>query len=60
MVLAIEPMVLINSNRVFTRSDGWSVVSSNNLPTAHYENTIAILNGDPIILTIYKLFFINI
>ena len=52
MVLAIEPMVLINSNRVFTRSDGWSVVSSNNLPTAHYENTIAILNGDPIILTI--------
>lgn len=52
MVFAIEPMVLINSNRVYTKSDGWSVVSSNNLPTAHYENTVAIVNDKPEILTI--------
>ncbi|MCX8057798.1 MAG: type I methionyl aminopeptidase [Spirochaetes bacterium] len=52
MVLAIEPMILINSNRVYTKSDGWSVVSTNNLPTAHYENTVAIVNGKSEILTL--------
>lgn len=42
MTFAIEPMVLMNSARVYTKSDGWTVVSSNNLPTAHFERTIAI------------------
>lgn len=42
MTFAIEPMVLINSPRVYTKSDGWTVVSSNNLPTAHFERTIAV------------------
>nr|HPO60142.1 type I methionyl aminopeptidase [Exilispira sp.] len=42
MTLAIEPMVLMKSPRVATKSDGWTVSSTNGLPTAHYENTIVV------------------
>lgn len=52
MTLAIEPMVLMKSPRVATKSDGWAVSSTNGLPTAHYENTIVVTNNGPEILTI--------
>ncbi len=52
MVFAIEPMVLQKSPRVTTRSDGWTVAATNGLITTHYENTIAITENEPIILTI--------
>lgn len=52
MTLAIEPMVLMKSPRVATKSDGWTVSSTNGLPTAHYENTIVVTNNVPEILTI--------
>lgn len=52
MTLAIEPMVLMKSPRVATKSDGWTVSSTNGLPTAHYENTIVVTNNGPEILTI--------
>jgi len=52
MTLAIEPIVLMKSPRVATKSDGWTVSSTNGLPTAHYENTIVVTNNVPEILTI--------
>ena len=51
MTVAIEPMVNLGAAGVRTLSDGWTVVTSDGKLSAHYENTIAITNGDPIILT---------
>lgn len=52
MVLAIEPMVNIGTYAVKELSDGWTVVTYDGKKSAHYENTIAILENGPEILTI--------
>ena len=51
MTLAIEPMVNAGTERVKVRKDGWTVVTADGKLSAHYENSIAITSGDPIILT---------
>ena len=51
MCIAIEPMVTMGSNHVSTGSDGWIVTTNDHLPAAHYENTVAITNDGPVILT---------
>ena len=51
MTLAIEPMVNAGTEGVKVLSDGWTVVTLDGKLSAHYENSIAITDGDPIILT---------
>jgi methionyl aminopeptidase len=51
MVLAIEPMVNMGSHEVETAADRWTVRAIDGLPSAHFEHTIAITNGEPDILT---------
>lgn len=51
MTLAIEPMVNVGTGEVRVLKDGWTVVSSDGKLSAHYENSIAITDSDPIILT---------
>ena len=51
MTLAIEPMVNAGEDRVKVRKDGWTVVTADGKLSAHYENSIAITESDPIILT---------
>ena len=51
MTLAIEPMVNVGTDRVKVRRDGWTVVTADGKLSAHYENSIAITESDPIILT---------
>jgi len=51
MVFAIEPMVNMGSFRTKTLGDGWSVVTIDGKPSAHFEHTIVITSGDPEILT---------
>jgi methionyl aminopeptidase len=52
MTYALEPMV--NAGRPDTRelSDKWTVVTKDKSLCAHFEHTIAITNGEPIILTL--------
>lgn len=52
MVLAIEPMVNIGSYHVRTLLNGWTVVTADGSLSAHYENTVAILDKGPEILTL--------
>lgn len=52
MCLAIEPMVNMGKYQVKTLSDDWTVVTSDGQMSAHYENTIAILEDGPDILTL--------
>lgn len=51
MVIAIEPMITLGKNRVSVGRDGWVVSTKDHLPSAHYENSIAITNDGPVILT---------
>lgn len=51
MTLAIEPMVNYGSSDVTMQEDGWTVVTRDGMPSAHFEHTIAIVNGKPEILT---------
>jgi len=51
MALAIEPMVNIGTYEVKVLSDGWTVVTLDGEYSAHYENTIAITDEEPEILT---------
>lgn len=51
MTLAIEPMVNLGTWRVNIASDGWTVITADGQPSAHFEHTIAIVNGKAEILT---------
>ena len=51
MTLAIEPMVNAGVEDVRVLRDGWTVVTADGKLSAHYENTIAITDSDPVILT---------
>ena len=51
MTLAIEPMVNIGGYGVKVLSDGWTVKTLDGSLSAHYENSIAITSGSPILLT---------
>lgn len=52
MTLAIEPMVNLGSYKVKTGIDGWTILTSDNLPSAHFEHTILVTKDKPEILTI--------
>ncbi|MCQ2749386.1 MAG: type I methionyl aminopeptidase [Clostridia bacterium] len=52
MVLAIEPMVSAGDWEVDILDDEWTVVMQDGSMSAHYENTVLITDGDPILLTI--------
>ena len=51
MTVAIEPMVNAGTASVKVQKDGWTVVTADGRLSAHYENTVAITGGDPILLT---------
>ncbi|NLG71159.1 MAG: type I methionyl aminopeptidase [Chloroflexi bacterium] len=52
MTIAIEPMVLVGTARTRVRPDQWTVVSADGSLTAHFEHTVAVTKGDPMILTL--------
>lgn len=52
MTLAIEPMINLGRCDVEWLDDDWTVVAADGLPSAHYENTILITDGEPEILTL--------
>jgi methionyl aminopeptidase len=51
MVIAVEPMINMGNYGIRVLSDEWTVVTLDGKPSAHYENTILITEGDPEILT---------
>ena len=53
MVIAIEPMINMGVKEVnFSRTDGWTVTTKDGKLSAHYENTVAITENGPKILTL--------
>ncbi len=54
MTLAIEPMVNLGGHAVRTLSDGWTIVTTDGKPSAHFEHTVLTTDSGPEILTIPK------
>ena len=51
MTIAIEPMVNAGTHRVYVLDNDWTIVSADGRLSAHYEHTVAITEGAPLILT---------
>ena len=54
MCIAIEPMVNLGRKNVIFENDGWTVRTKDRKPSAHFEHTIAIVNGEADILSTFE------
>ena len=52
MTIALEPMVLVGTSATRVLSDQWTVVSADGSLTAHFEHSVAVTDGDPLVLTV--------
>ncbi len=52
MVLAIEPRINMGTYQVKSLPDGWTVITTDGLPSAHFEHTVAVTDNGPDILTL--------
>ncbi len=51
LVVALEPMVNLGTEKVRILKDGWTVVTMDEKPSAHFEHTVAVTAGGPVVLT---------
>ncbi|CAI8166397.1 MAG: Methionine aminopeptidase 1 [Polaribacter sp. SA4-10] len=54
MVVAIEPMINLGTHKIRQHSDGWTITTLDNKPSAHFEHDVAIVNGKPELLSTFK------
>ena len=54
MTLAIEPMINLGTRNVKQLNDGWTIVTADASPSAHFEHDIAVVNGRPEILSTFE------
>ena len=51
LVFAIEPWFMLGTDKIYTDRDGWTLRSADGSRAAHFEHTIAVTDGDPLVLT---------
>lgn len=51
LVITVEPIIAAGSGRAVAEKDGWTVRTADRSPSAHYEHTLVITNGRPLLLT---------
>lgn len=51
LVIAVEPIIAAGSGRAVLATDGWTMKTADRRPAAHYEHTIVVTNGAPMLLT---------
>ena len=54
MVVAIEPMVNMGTRKNKHLRDGWTILTADGQPSAHFEHDIALVNGKPELLSTFK------
>ncbi|TAH30193.1 MAG: type I methionyl aminopeptidase [Cytophagales bacterium] len=54
LVIAIEPMINLGKKEIIEDEDGWTIRTKDGKPSAHFEHTVAILNGQVEILTTFE------
>ena len=53
MVVALEPMINMGTHKINQLSDGWTILTADRKPSAHFEHNIAIVNGQPELLSTF-------
>lgn len=53
LVLAIEPMINLGTRKVKQLSDGWTIITADGKPSAHYEHNVAVVDGKADILSTF-------
>ncbi len=53
MVVAIEPMINLGTKNIKHLKDGWTIVTADRKPSAHFEHDVALVNGKPELLSTY-------
>lgn len=53
MVIAIEPMINMGSRNIKTLKDGWTIVTADKKPSAHFEHNVALIDGKPELLSTF-------
>ncbi len=51
LVITVEPIIAAGSGRSFVADDKWTIVTADRRPSAHYEHTLVITKGAPMLLT---------
>lgn len=51
MTIAIEPMINMGTQNVKVLGDNWTVITADHSLSAHYEHTVAITDGEPVLMT---------
>lgn len=54
MVVAIEPMINMGTRRIKQLKDGWTILTADGKPSAHFEHNVAIVDGKPELLSTYQ------
>lgn len=53
MTVAIEPMINLGTKRIEQLKDGWTVLTADRKPSAHFEHDVALVNGKPELLSTF-------
>jgi methionyl aminopeptidase len=51
LVITVEPIIAAGSGRAFLAKDKWTMITADRRPSAHYEHTLMITKGAPVLLT---------
>ena len=54
MTVAIEPMINMGTHKIKQLKDGWTILTQDGLPSAHFEHNVAIIDGKPELLSTFK------
>ena len=57
MVIAIEPMINMGTEKVNFLSDGWTVETADKLPSVHFEHDVAMIGGKPLLLSTFDFIY---
>jgi methionyl aminopeptidase len=52
-VVAIEPMINMGTHRIIQLNDGWTILTADKKPSAHFEHDVAIVDGKPQLLSTF-------
>lgn len=54
LVVAIEPMINMGTKNIKTLKDGWTIVTADKKPSAHFEHNVALVDGKPELLSTFQ------
>lgn len=57
LTIAIEPMINMGTEKIRQLSDGWTILTGDGLPSAHFEHNVAVVNDEPVILSTFDFIY---